>query len=96
VRIEVVLGGVSGSTLLGHSGVTAISSGASSVSPTFAANFADTTYALTFSVVNTTDGSPIFLWGIATAKSTSGFTVTFNAATDTSHYVLEWHAIQAI
>jgi hypothetical protein len=96
MRIEIVVGGVGGSTLLGHSGTATIASGASSKAITFAAAFADTTYSLTFAIVNVTDASPIMLWGVITAKSTTGATVTFNTATDTANYEIDYQAIQAI
>jgi hypothetical protein len=41
-----------------------------------------------FSIVNTVDGSPIFLIAYVSAFSTSGFTVTTNAPTDTANYQL--------
>lgn len=56
----------------------------------FTSAVADTDYALAISVHNLTDASPIFLIPIVTAKTVNGFTVTFNAPTDTANYVLEY------
>lgn len=41
-----------------------------------------------FSFVNTIDSTPIFLIGYVSAFSTTGFTVTANAPTDSANYKL--------
>lgn len=43
-----------------------------------------------FRFVNTVDASPIFLQGMITAYSTTGFTVVTNALTDSSNYKLQY------
>ena len=43
-----------------------------------------------FSFINIIDATPIFLQGMITASSTTGFTVTFNTATDTANYKLSY------
>lgn len=58
----------------------------------FGTAFASTSYDINFSFTNVTDTDPIFLIGIITTKSTTGFTVTFNAPTDSSNYLLEYEA----
>lgn len=78
--------------LNGRAGTEPISNGSSSVSVTFSAVFSSLNYSVVFSVTNEVDGFPIFLNGIITAKSVSGFTVTFNAPTDSINYVLEYIA----
>lgn len=76
-------------------GAASISNGASSKAITFSSAMADTTYSIDFAIENVTDASPIFLQGVVTAKATTGFTVTFNAPTDSANYVLSWHARKA-
>lgn len=68
----------------------ALGSGVSSKAVTFTTAFGSTAYALVVSITNVTDATPIFLQAIITAKSSSGFTATFNAATDTANYLLEY------
>ena len=41
-------------------------------------------------VQNTVDGSPLSLDWEITAKTTTGFTVTFNALPDTTNYTFNW------
>lgn len=73
-------------------GSSSLGSGVQSVSVTFSTAFPDTNYAIAHSFLNTTDALLTFLQGIITAKSTSGFTMTFNAPTDTANYVFEYTA----
>lgn len=68
----------------------ALSSGVSSVSVTFSNAFGSTNYVPLWSISNVTDATPIFVLGIITAMSSSGFTVTFNAPTDTANYVFNY------
>lgn len=56
----------------------------------FTSAWPDALYVPEFSFSNTVDANPIFLQGIVTAKSTTGFTVTFNAPTDSANYVLNY------
>lgn len=82
-------GGGSGSGSSGSASV-AIASGASSKSVTFTTDFGSTSYVPLINITNTTDATPIFLQWIVTTKSSSGFTATFNAPTDTANYILEY------
>ena len=81
-------------TVSGHTefGQEAIGDGVSTVSPTFAGNFDDATYALQVTVKNT-DDSPAGEYSYTiTTKSVSGFTVTLSDNADSANYVLEWFA----
>lgn len=49
-----------------------------------------------FSFINSTDSAPIFLIGFISAFSTSGFTVTFNAATDSANYKMSYAVFGAV
>lgn len=79
-----------------RAGNTSISSAASSVTVAFSTATADANYVPNFVFVNVTDSSPIFMMGIVTGKTTSGFTVTFNTPTDTANYSLAWQVNDAI
>jgi hypothetical protein len=76
-----------------YAGKTTIGSGATTISPTFSTAFGSTGYAITCSMMNTTDTNPQFQPITITAQSTTGFTATWNAPTATANYVLNWHAI---
>lgn len=73
-------------------GRAALANAAQTVSVSFATNMANTTYKIAFSFENVTDSDPIFLQGVVTAKTVSGFLVTFNAPTDSANYVFNWIA----
>lgn len=77
-----------------RAGEVAISDSSSSVSVTYSSAFTDTNYAFVFSIRNTADASPILLQGEVTAKSASAVTVSFNAPTDTSNYILDYIAVR--
>lgn len=72
----------------------AIASGALLKAVTFASAMPSTSYWLRSIVVkNIVDGTPLNIWpGLISTKTTAGFTVNFNAATDTANYVLEYVA----
>ncbi len=78
-----------GTALAGHAGTEPILSGASSVSVVFT-TLGTTAYGVIPMVMNYTDASPIFLQVVAVTKAATGFTVNFNAPTDSANYVLEW------
>lgn len=62
----------------------------------FAPGFTDmasTSYTLTYSLLNTTDGTPASYGMVTTAKATTGFTVLLSGNTDSANYDLEWVAI---
>ena len=82
-------GGGGGGGGVGASGSVNISSGSSSVSVSYTK---PGSYNPVWSILNTADTSPIFLQGTITAESTSGFTVTFSAPTDSANYYLNYSA----
>ncbi|KKL19476.1 hypothetical protein LCGC14_2465090 [marine sediment metagenome] len=71
-------------------GRQAIGSGATSVAVAFSAAYADTSYSITFTLLNTTDVSPAHFTTIITAKAAAGFTATLSGPTATANYILEW------
>lgn len=81
-------GGSGGSGANFRAGTQAITNGSATVSITFSSVVSATTYSINYSVVNSTDTDPIYLQGIVTAKSVSGFTITFNAPADSANYVV--------
>jgi hypothetical protein len=70
-------------------GTNIIANGVSSVSVTFAA-LPNTSYVVLAQMVNTVDVTPQFQPMTVTAKSTTGFTASFNAPTDSGNYKLDW------
>jgi len=80
-------GGGGGSTLAGA--VVNIGSGQSSISVAYSSPLAEAGVPL-FSFINTVDPMPIFLQGIVTALTVNGFTILFNAPTDTANYRLAY------
>ena len=86
-------GGGSGSAQA--SGTAAISDGASSVTVTYDVTLS-TAVPPIVSVINSIDGSPIFLNPVVTAYSTTGFTATFNAPADSANYVLQYAVFGAV
>jgi hypothetical protein len=81
-----------GSTDSVRSGTASISSGVTSKSVTFSTAFASTNYSINCNLMNTTDASPQFQPITITAKSTTGFTASWNVATDSANYNLEYSA----
>lgn len=76
--------------LLGHADSSAIANGAATHSVVFPAPMPNLNYSLTFDITNEVDADPIYLIVVATQKTVNGFTVEFNAPTDSANYVLEW------
>lgn len=68
----------------------ALASGISTKVVTFSTPFASVNYAVMAQIANLSDSSPQFLQVIVTGKTTSGFTVTFNAETDSNNYILDY------
>lgn len=85
-------GGGGSGTLHGEAGQEPISASASSVAVSFPNDMSSVDFAIVFSFTNLTDAIPIFLQGLVTARSIHGFTVAFNAPTDSANYVLDWIA----
>jgi hypothetical protein len=78
-----------------QTGAEAIGNAATTVAITFGTAHADANYQVLATVENTTDGGPLVLAAIITAKATTGFTATLSAATDSANYVLNWLAIRS-
>jgi hypothetical protein len=76
-----------------RSGNTSLSSGSTTQAVTFSSTLGTTSYALVASILNTTDTNPQFQPVTITALSATGFSVKWNAPTDSANYVLHWHAI---
>lgn len=76
-----------------RAGQNSIGSGVSSVAVSFSSTIANTNYAVTCTLLNTTDTNPQFQPITVTAFSTSGFTAKWNVPTDSANYVLHWNAI---
>lgn len=79
--------------LTGTAGRTALGSGVQTINVVFPVVRANTLYEVFCSFSNAVDIQPIFLQYVVTAMSTTGFTVIFNAPTDTANYSLMWSAI---
>lgn len=77
-------------SLASRAGRTSISNGSATLAVTFSTAFADALYVIDHCLENTTDADPIFLQGVITARSTTGFTMRFNAPADSANYVLNW------
>lgn len=70
-----------------------IGSGVATLSVTFATAMPNSTYALQVAMKNVTDSTPQFQPLTITAQSTTGFTVKWNANTDTANYSINYIAI---
>ena len=75
-----------------RAGSTSISSGVTSISITFSSTLSSTNYAVVATMMNTTDSNPQFIPITITSISATGFTATWNLATDTANYKLNWNA----
>lgn len=76
--------------LIGRVNQTAIPNGAQTIAIVFTDAMPDTEYSVMSMVRNTVDTDPIYLQVINTVRATTGFTIEFNAPTDSGNYVLEW------
>jgi hypothetical protein len=76
-----------------RAGSASVSASATSVSVTFSSALASTNYAIICTWMNTVDSNPQLQPFVVTAFSTSGFTVSWNAPTDTANYKINWQAI---
>lgn len=84
----VVVGGEG--AMIGRVNQTSIPSSTQTIAITFSEAMPSSNYSLLTNIFNGTDANPIFLQVVGTIKSTTGFTVTFNAPTDSANYVLDW------
>ena len=73
-----------------RSGNTNIINGSSTVTVAFSSDLPNASYNPVFSVQNLLDSEPIFLIGLVTSKSVSGFVITFNAAADSANYYVNY------
>jgi|ERR1051325_8205083 hypothetical protein len=81
------------SSFSGRAGQQSISSASTSQAVTFSSTLGTTNYGLVVNMKNTTDANPQFQPVTITAKSATGFTATWNAATDSANYSLEYVAV---
>lgn len=75
-----------------RAGRTAVGSSASSLAVVFSTAVANTSYAVVCTWYNVTDSTPQFQPLNVTVQSTTGFTVSWNAPTDTANYAISWQA----
>lgn len=69
---------------------------ADSIAIVFSSTIGTTDYAVQVVIENTTDANPQFLIAIVTVRTATGFTVKFNAPTDSANYVLHYFATPVI
>lgn len=79
-----------GTSADGRSGEVALSSGVNTASVTFSTAMASASFSVDGTIFNSTDADPAWLTFVVTARSTSGFSVKFNAPTDTANYIFLW------
>lgn len=79
----------------GETGIANLALGATAISVVFGAPRPNANYRLAHSMQNTVDAAPMIMPTITTAKSTTGFTVTWPSALDTANYRLEFIARDA-
>lgn len=88
-------GGGSGAGSAQAAGVVSIAASVSSKSVVYATAIGSSLPPI-FSFINTIDSSPIFLSGFVSAFSTTGFTITFNAPTDSANYKIDYAVFGAV
>jgi hypothetical protein len=76
-------------------GLESIAAGVTSVTVTLSPARAAATYRLALAMENTTDTDPMIQPMVVTAKSTGSFTVSWNVATDSANYKLNWHLMDS-
>ncbi len=76
-----------------RAGVSTLANAATSVTVTFSSAMPSTSYAINPGFENTTDTDPMTLVGWVSARSTTGFTYTFAAPTDSANYSFNWQVI---
>lgn len=89
-------GSVDPNTLIGRSGEQAIGSGVTFVDVVFSTPMANTLYGGSVTIKNVTDPDPIKLIVTIEQKATTGFRASFEVATDTANYVLEYIVAGAV
>lgn len=73
----------------------ALASGIATKTVAFSQAMNSADYVVTCVISNAVDTAPIFLQCVVTTKTVDGFTVIFNAPTDTTNYVLEYRVSKA-
>lgn len=84
--------GVQVTGALERNGKVAILAGATDLAVSLAEPFADTTYSVNATIMNTVDSMPVFQPVLVTAQSTTGFTISWNAPMPTGNYVINYYA----
>ena len=82
--------------LMGSAGRESLPNGAQSFSVVFLAPKANLFFEVVCTFYNTVDSFPIFLQYMVTNQTLLGFTVTFNAPTDSANYELGWVAVDDV
>jgi len=77
-------------------GQTPCVTGSDTVSVSFTSPYPNTGYRATYSFHNEFDSPLMFLQGITTVQTETGFTVTMNSAPDTGNYYLDWQCLEDI
>jgi heat shock protein HslJ len=75
------------------SGSPAVSNGVRTHAVTFGTAMANTNYSIKATLANYTDNNPQYQPVTPISKTTTGFTVEWNEATDSGNYVLEWSIV---
>ncbi len=88
-------GGGGGSGGAQKAGSVALANAASSIAVVYSGALSSALIPI-FSFANVTDAEPIFLEGVVSAYSTAGFTVTFNAPTDSVNYIFNYAVFGAV
>lgn len=91
-RMYSSIGGSSGGGADTRAGSGTVTIASQSTTVLFSSSFASTSYSLVTSITNTVDADPIWLNIVATTKTTTGFTVYYNAPADSANYLLEYIA----
>ena len=79
-----------------RSNVVAIGSGVASIAVSFSSAVPSTSFTVVATMLNSTDTSPQFQPIVITATSTTGFTATWNATTDSANYVLHYQVLPLV
>lgn len=77
-----------------RAGRSNIGAGVTSLTVTFSSAISSTNFAVTCTWYNTTDSFPQQQPFVVTAFSTAGFTVSWNAPTDSTNYRISWLVMQ--
>lgn len=94
--MEIIIGGGGGGgsmdpfSLIGRSGQVNLNNGVDSIAVIFTTPLASSNYSVVVTLQNTADADPIWLIPLVTAQSNTGFTASFNAATDSVNYRLNY------